>query len=197
MTSLTGSMPWHRNKHSFATAAFVAVGLCYPLLVYFGLLHLSSASVLWMVLAFVAVRSALSWHSGQRSQAWLAAAVLLVLAGLSSLETDMAIRFYPVAMNAGLALIFGWTLATPPSAIERLARLREPDLPESGIIYTRKVTWVWLCFFLVNGGIAVWTVWFASLEIWTLYNGLISYLAMGVLFAGEFLLRQSIRRKRG
>jgi uncharacterized membrane protein len=40
---------------------------------------------------------------------------------------------------------------------------------------------------------AALTLW-APLSWWTLYNGLIAYFIMGILFAGEWLLRRRLRR---
>jgi uncharacterized membrane protein len=34
-----------------------------------------------------------------------------------------------------------------------------------------------------------------SLKLWTLYNGFISYLAIGVMFAAEFLIRQGVHQR--
>ena len=42
---------------------------------------------------------------------------------------------------------------------------------------------------LVAAGLALW----APLAWWTLYNGLIAYLLMGLLFAAEWLVRQRVR----
>lgn len=190
-------MPWHRNKRSLLTAVFAVIGLGYPFLVYFGLLRFSAGAVIWLVLAMLVLRMFFVLRRGGLAQVLLFGAVFVALAAISLLDTETAVRFYPVAMSVGLAVLFGWSLLFPPTMIERLARLREPDLPVAGIRYTRKVTWLWLMFFLVNGSIAAWTVWFGSLEQWTLYNGFISYVAMGVLFAGEFLIRLWMRRKAG
>jgi uncharacterized membrane protein len=78
--------------------------------------------------------------------------------------------------------------------VERMARLREPELSPAGVRYTRKVTWVWVGFFIFNAGTsAALTLW-ARLSWWTLYNGLLVYFIMGVLFGGEWLLRQRLRR---
>lgn len=79
--------------------------------------------------------------------------------------------------------------------IERFARLHEPDLPESGVRYTRKVTFVWCAFFILNGAAALWTALQASLELWALYNGLIAYVLMGALLGGEFLVRGFVRKR--
>ena len=36
---------------------------------------------------------------------------------------------------------------------------------------------------------ALFNVLYGSLELWTLYNGLISYILIGILFLGEFIVR--------
>jgi uncharacterized membrane protein len=49
-------------------------------------------------------------------------------------------------------------------------------------------------FFVFNGLVsAALTLW-APLEWWTLYNGLIVYFIMAVLFVGEWVLRRRLRR---
>jgi len=80
------------------------------------------------------------------------------------------------------------------SLVERLARLQEPELPTAAIRYTRRVTRVWCLFFIGNGLFSGWTVWHGDLALWSLYNGLISYLLMGALMAGEYLIRRRSRR---
>lgn len=102
------------------------------------------------------------------------------------------LKLYPVLINMTLLVVFFTSLYYPPSIIERLARLRQPDLPQSGIDYTRRVTKIWILFFIVNGTIALYTAIFASMEVWVLYNGLVAYIAMGCLFAGEFVYRKLV-----
>src|SRR5690606_37208099 len=96
--------------------------------------------------------------------------------------------------SVGACMIFASTLVKPPSMIERFARLAEPDLPETGVIWTRKVTIVWCIFFVLNALVALATVLFAPMQIWVLYNGFISYLLMGLLLLGEFILRKRQQR---
>ena len=64
---------------------------------------------------------------------------------------------YPVLVNAVLLAVFAASLWKPPSVIERLARLRHPDLPPEGVRWVTNVTRVWCGFFVLNGGIALWT----------------------------------------
>ena len=59
--------------------------------------------------------------------------------------------------------------------------------------YTRRVTQVWCGFFVFNGSLALLTALYASDGVWMLYNGLLAYVLMGILFAGEWLVRQRVR----
>lgn len=102
--------------------------------------------------------------------------------------------FYPIIVNLILLFNFSYSLISPPSMIERFARLKEKELPEAAIIYTKNVTKIWCLFFLINGSIAFLTTF--NLEYWTLYNGFISYLLIAILLGGEFLYRKwKIQRK--
>ena len=99
------------------------------------------------------------------------------------------LRWYPVMVNAMLLAIFGASLRHGRPVIERLARLHHPDLPEAGVRYTRNVTRVWCGFFAINGAIAAALAAWAPWSWWTAYNGAISYVLMGLLLGGEWLLR--------
>lgn len=165
-----------------------------PFLVYFALQHLQPREVALLLLALLLLRApgkALAFLRRQGPRALLAATALFVLVAMLWRSNDPVwVLSYPVFMNVLMFSLFFASLLHPPSAIERLARLRHPDLPPEGIAYTRRVTQVWCGFFVANGGIAAWTAFVGSREIWVLYNGLISYLLMGALFAGEWLFRR-------
>jgi uncharacterized membrane protein len=126
---------------------------------------------------------------------WLMTAVMIVLVVTVFISNEgHYFLYYPVIMNVLFLGVFATSLLRPPSMIERFARIREPDLPAEGVIYTRRVTWIWCGFFLLNGLTALYTV-TEPLEVWTLYNGLVSYLLMGTLFLGEFVVRQFVIKK--
>ena len=97
-------------------------------------------------------------------------------------------------MNLVMLVVFGGSLWTAMPVVERLARLREPDLSPVGVRYTRRVTQVWCGFFIINGAIALFTVLHADIRLWTLWNGMIAYLLMGTLMAGEWLVRQRVKK---
>ena len=73
--------------------------------------------------------------------------------------------------------------------IEQLARLKEPDLPQTAVGYLNKVTLIWCGLFIFNASVALYTALYTDLATWTLYNGLIAYLLIGLLLALEWLYR--------
>ena len=106
----------------------------------------------------------------------------------------LPLKLYPVLVNMIMLLIFGLSLVYPPSIIERFARIHEPSLSDAVVGYAKRVTQVWCVFFVLNGTIAMITSLYASDEVWALYNGVLAYILMGVLFAIEYLCRLRFKR---
>jgi uncharacterized membrane protein len=168
-------------------AVTVTIFVAYPLAVYFGLARFGLVPVAWLLALLAIVRLLVT---RRQTAAWPIALLAMATAAMSLVTLDgVWLRCYPVFINLMGLISFGWSLLHPPSMIERFARLRHPQLPPSGIAWTRTVTMVWCAFFLVNGTVALYTVLYASVATWTLYNGFIAYLIMGALLAGEFVLR--------
>lgn len=119
----------------------------------------------------------------------------IMLATLSwLLRVNHLLLYYPVVVSLLLLIVFGYSLYNPPSIVEQLARLTEPDLPIQAVHYTKRVTQVWCIFFILNAIIATITCIIDNLAYWTLYNGLISYIVIGLLMAGEWLVRKKVRK---
>ena len=74
--------------------------------------------------------------------------------------------------------------------ITRLARLKEPDLDEKGVIYTRNLTKIWCVFFIFNAATSFFLALFEDKIYWSVYSGIVSYVLMGALFGGEILYRK-------
>jgi uncharacterized membrane protein len=129
----------------------------------------------------------------QNARCWWVALMFLPAIVTPLSRSLLAVKLYPVLMNAAMLAAFAATLIHPPSMAERIARMREPDLTPKAIAYTRGVTIVWSGFFMVNGSIALITALWASAKIWALYNGLIAYILMGALFAGEYAVRLHLK----
>lgn len=177
----------------FLKAVLAMLFICYPLAIYFGLARFGVGPVALLLAVLALLRLALTRN---QHGLWPLAALALFLGLLSALTRNKIwLLYYPVVMNATALAVFAWSLHSPPPIIERLARLRHPDLPPSGVRWTRRVTQVWCGFFMVNGSIALYSATFCSMQTWTLYNGLIAYGLMGLLLGGEFLLRQRVMKQ--
>ena len=186
------------SLRSGAAARCVAVLLAlvtvlYPLGVYLSLGHIAPQWLAVMLSALAAGRAVLT----RQGFWWMVAAGAAVLALLSWLlgGSPTVVKLYPVMVSLVLLAVFAYSLWSPPSVVERLARLREPDLPPDAVRYTAQVTGVWCVFFVFNAVIALLTSLAASDAVWALYNGLLSYVLMGALMAGEWCVRQRVRRR--
>jgi len=183
--------------YRFFKIVVVLLIILYPISVYFGLKYFSPSQLGLFLLAVFALRVlVIRRQPAQRGKQLIYTVIVgIVLASLTWVfDTEQFLLWYPVGLNCVLLVVFVVSLIIPPSAIEVIARLREPDLDEIGIAYTRKVTMVWSVFFALNALVAAWTVLYGDINIWTLYNGLLAYLAMGVLFASEMIVRRYIRK---
>lgn len=111
------------------------------------------------------------------------------------LKTHQLLLFYPVVVNAVMLAVFGGSLWSSMPIVERSRRLREPALADTGVRYTRRVTQIWCAFFIINGGIALFTALRGDMSLWTAWNGMLSYLLMGTLMAGEWLVRRRVIKR--
>jgi len=181
-----------RRTPRLLSALLLLVSLAYPVVVYLALGHVSPR---WIALLLVALALARAWVT--RESFWLAAAAVATVLATASFLGDHwgPLKLYPALVNAVMFGLFAMSLWRGPSVVERLARLREPDFPPAAVAYTRRVTQVWCGFFVINGLIAAATALWASPEVWALYNGLVSYAAMGVLMGGELLVRRRVRAR--
>ncbi|RTY59941.1 DNA gyrase subunit B [Pantoea sp. YU22] len=131
-----------------------------------------------------------------RLSAWLSLFGAIFTFSAGALRSLHLLLWYPVLVNLLLLIMFAGSLRGPMPLVERIARLREPNLSPQGVNYTRRVTWLWSLFFLFNGSVAAATCVAGNLNWWTLWNGGVSYLLTGSLMAGEWLVRQRIRQER-
>ncbi|AMZ73012.1 MULTISPECIES: hypothetical protein [Pseudomonas] len=166
-------------------------GLLYPFAVYFGMEHFAPwqfgllLGSLWLARALLG--------TGGAGSRWMAATAIVFCILLALFDSPLLLRWYPVLISAFMLGLFVLSLKYGPPMIERLARLREPQLPAKAVVYTRQVTVAWSVFFLCNGLLAAALTLWAPLSWWMLYTGLISYGLMGLLFAIEWLIRQRVR----
>ncbi|HBW2220943.1 hypothetical protein [Klebsiella quasipneumoniae] len=172
--------------------------LAWPFIIWFGLAHNSLQGLLPLMALMLFLRFR---QTRRRAGALSVVTQIVAVAGMTLciasylLKTHQLLLFYPVVVNSVMLAVFGGSLWSRMPIIERLARLREPDLPERAVRYTRRVTQIWCAFFIINGGIALFTALYGDLSLWTAWNGMISYLLMGTLMAGEWLVRQRVIKR--
>jgi uncharacterized membrane protein len=169
------------------------VTLLYPLAIWLGHGRVEPR-LLALLLVLAAATRLPALKLSRASRWWLAGALLLAAVAIWN-NALLPLKLYPVLVNLGMLTVFGYSLYAPPSMIERMARLSDPALPAYAVAYTRRVTQVWCGFFVINGMLALLTAVWASAAIWSLYNGVLAYVLMGCLFAGEYLVRIVVRRR--
>lgn len=171
-----------------------AATVSYPFLIWFSLDYLQPR-YLALCMAGLFLLRFLAHNPAREGKAWAWAipsslVFLVVIAIVNRAEWLLA---YPIFVSLTFFTVFTYSLVYPPTVIERLARLEHPDLPAKGVAYTRKVTMTWSIFFLLNAAISLFTVWYGDLRVWSLYNGVVFYILMGLLMAGEMLVRRKVR----
>lgn len=171
--------------------------VAYPFVVFMGLNYLDPRTLSVLLLSVLSIRLFLS-RTFIKRMPWLPLATLLgALALIAStvMNSELGILLYPVVINVAMFTVFSYSLYRKPSIIESFARISEPELDERGVKYTESVTFIWCMFFVVNGSIALYTALYSTREVWTLYNGLLSYIAMGLLMGIEYLVRCYIKKR--
>lgn len=172
--------------------------LAWPFIIWFGLRY---NSLQWL-LPLMAVMLVLRLRQVRQKagpmrfvmQSVALAGIVLCTASIL-LKTHQLLLFYPVVVNIVMLTVFGGSLWTAMPLVERLARLHAPHLPPEGIQYTRRVTHVWCLFFIINGGIALFTAMYGDMSLWAAWNGMISYLLIGALMGAEWLVRSRLMKR--
>lgn len=173
--------------------------LLYPFMIFW----LSLNTLIYCVIGFTLLRvlfliamkkNSLSFQ--EKNTLYTAMGVCLVIGLIFYSRGDIAALYYPVIVSLGFAVTFALTLIFPPSMIERIARLRTPNLDPKGVTYTKNVTYMWTMFCMTNAFVSFLTILSEDMYIWSLYNGCISYILMGILFAGEYTFRKYHVQKR-
>ena len=189
----TGNKPVRGFLTALSTVAFII----YPVLVYFlldgyGVVPLAVVLILLLALRLIAAfhrDSALLWGG------LAALAVALLVLTLSKSAT--LLMLYPMMVSILLLLLFAWSLVNPPTMIERVSSRAGMPVPKEAIGYVRGVTWVWCGFFCFNAVVSAMLAWLGVTQYWAIYNGLISYVLMGMLFVGEYIYRQIYKSRHG
>ncbi|HEZ2311327.1 TPA: hypothetical protein WHR96_000813 [Neisseria meningitidis] len=171
--------------HIFLTVLSIA----YPALWYYGR---EAGWFVWLAAAMCGLWLLRALTAKLPQQRYTALFITLFFAAVLVFRRHDSMYWYPVLVNLMMLAVFGGSLFAGQTVIEKLARLQQPDLPEKAVHYTRRVTQVWCVFFIINGTLAALLVRLGRYDWWAVYTGVIAYVLMGMLFAGEWLYRKLV-----
>jgi uncharacterized membrane protein len=178
-----------------AAGAAAAAAVAYPFVVWFALGRFDARNVGFALLALAVLRLLLIAPSRARAfgGALLAPALALAAIAAATALTNSAALLLAAPALASLVLLasFGRTLHTGPPFVERLARATNPDLSPGEISYCRSVTRVWCAFFAANAAVVLALAALAPRAWWAAWAGFGAYLAIGLLFASEYVVRRA------
>jgi uncharacterized membrane protein len=135
------------------------------------------------------------------SPVWVLVYGLLALTGIASLyvRTVHALFLPPVLINLGLLAVFGATLRPGVvPLVERLMRIAyQNDLPPGLPRLARRMTWLWVSFFIAMLALAVGLALFAPLEVWSLFVNVLYYFLVAAMLLGQHFYRHLRFRRYG
>jgi len=174
----------------------------YPILVFLSIFvfHLPLRLLGLFLLVLASAQFSLNRRSGGIKGKALA--LLLSVAALFALFTgkDYALKFYPACISAILLLTFSLSFSKEGSIIFSFATFADPTILHSSHAsfikkYCKCVCAAWCAFFVLNMTFSLVSATKLSDKAWALYNGAISYVLIGVMFALEFLVRKVFMKR--
>lgn len=193
--------PLPRATRAAAKAMVAGSLVTYPIAIYFADGYLTPSQLLSGLLWLLAARLLLAaWISPKHLGRDLGVTALLAAAGVLVLrympDVELAwLRYYPALFGFLAFSLFLGSLYTSMPLVERIARAMGHALPPEGVTHCRRVTWAWCALLAGNVLVSLYTAYGASLQVWTLYNGVIVYFLFGAMLLGEYLLRLHLRRR--
>ncbi len=173
--------------------ALSVMAVFYPLLVYLGLQSNHTVLVFIAVILFMTARAITT--SNQNAQKIIAVLGIFAVVALGIfMGPEIGMRSYPIIINASLFAVFFGSLFASQNIIEVFARKFDKQFHEGAVSYTRKVCVAWCVFFVINAGVSIWSL-FQTPEIWAFYNGVLSYILIGLMFIIEMLIRKLVKKK--
>lgn len=182
-------------KRKLVIRLFFVVGIAiYPFIVYFGVGVLPPSFFALVLAVLLLVRLGVLGPE-ERGVMMPVLAVFLAYAIATIVWPGRTILlYYPVLVNLCLCAVFAGSLWQKEPFLLRVVRARGVQVSEHGPKYLHRLTAFWAVFFALNGAVAIWTT-TLSMKVWTIYNGLVSYIIVALLMGGEWLFRQRYKKR--
>ncbi|KNZ32768.1 MAG: hypothetical protein AD742_10220 [Methylibium sp. NZG] len=151
-------------------------------------------SAVALLVPMLLVACAWLWHARQRLASACAAAAIAALLFLALAGNPVAAEKLYVAQHVivhlCLAAWFGSSLRSGHTPfITGLAQRVHRQLTQDMRHYTRNVTLAWTVYFAAMAGISLVLFAAAPFEVWATFANLLTPIALGLMFGGEYLLR--------
>jgi uncharacterized membrane protein len=167
--------------------------LASPFVLYWTLSQQRVGVAALLLLGWVIVRTVpvvLSAKPEQRRAALQLPAIALVFAFLGWVSNNGTwLLVLPAATQATFGLAFLRSLSGVP-LIEHFARMVKPELSVAEQAHCRRWTRIWGYYLIVLAAIGLVLARWATLAVWTVYVGIVSYALVGVMFAVEYIVRK-------
>jgi uncharacterized membrane protein len=177
--------------------AILLVGLAYVGLSHWLMTQARETS--WNVVAVLTPMLLIIAVGGLRGgHPWIGGAAVVAIVALcvqGFLGTALPSQFLYLAQHAGinaaLGLFFASTLLPGRTALITMVatRVHGHELTPAHARYSRNVTTAWVLFFAAVVSISLLLFAFASFDTWAVFANLLTPLATGAMFIGEYLLR--------
>ncbi len=168
------------------------VSVLYPFIVYWGLDSNNLTIVASFMIALLLLRLGALLYQKRTGLSDLLPILLglVVIAFAVSANDIIGFLYYPVIVNFALLATFSLSLFHGQPVITRFAQMTT-SLDDAGMRYTKRLTQIWAIFFAINGAVALLTI-HISIDVWTMYNGVISYCLIALLAGGEWVYRKTV-----
>jgi uncharacterized membrane protein len=115
----------------------------------------------------------------------------VVLAAAAATAQPVYLQLVPCFVYLTLAYLCFASLRADDSIVERAARFLIPEAPAFIRPYCRKVTWLWVAFFLISAIVIAALAVGGEVEGWKRFSGQILYVSMLTISAIEFIVRKT------
>jgi uncharacterized membrane protein len=175
---------------------FLACIAAYPFIIFFGLQHLPPSAFGLALLILLAMRYGVLLPSERPILIPMLLIFVTYALTAAASRSQLMLLYYPAVVNFTLSGVFLNSLRQGDPLLLRMIRARGWPISEHGPKYLYRLTGVWAAFFVLNGLVSIWTS-TQSIEVWTLYNGFLSYCIVAVFVAVEYLFRRYYKRRMG
>lgn len=172
---------------------FAAI-VSYPFVIHYLVLNEYYQQASFYILTVVFLLVVQNIIQGHKWLAFILIVLTLSFAITLWLDSKMVVFLPPILIPIALAYIFGKTLIGNNTAfITVLAqKIRNTDIGEREIKYTRNVTKIWFLFFIICIIEAILLAYFADVATWSFFTNFVNYILIAALFIIEYSVRRIV-----